>query len=187
MNKNFYLSPNKFSTNISEKLKIKKENNYFKAMKIKIRDAVKKDMLQVHNLIVELAVFEKESDEVDINSKDLETMGFENKTPLFKCFVAEFENKIIGAAIIYNRFSTWKGKTLHLEDLIVTKKMRGKGIGSKLFDNVILYAKKLGAKRISWNVIDWNKNAIDFYENRGAKIIDGWSIVHLSGDNLKNY
>ena len=63
--------------------------------------------------------------------------------------------------------------------------MRGKGIGSKLFDNVILYAKKLGAKRISWNVIDWNKNAIDFYENRGAKIIDGWSIVHLSGDNLK--
>ena len=90
VNKNFYLSPNKFSTNISEKLKIKKENNYFKAMKIKIRDAVKKDMLQVHNLIVELAVFEKESDEVDINSNDLETMGFENKTPLFKCFVAEF-------------------------------------------------------------------------------------------------
>ena len=65
--------------------------------------------------------------------------------------------------------------------------MRGKGIGSKLFDKVILYAKNLGAKRISWNVIDWNKNAIDFYENRGAKIIDGWIIVHLSGDNLKNY
>ena len=98
-------------------------------------------MLQVHNLIVELAVFEKEPEEVDINSKDLETMGFENKTPLFKCFVAEFENKIVGAAIIYNRFSTWKGKTLHLEDLIVTKKMRGKGIGSKLFDKVILYGK----------------------------------------------
>jgi hypothetical protein len=52
---------------------------------------------------------------------------------------------------------------------------------------VILYGKNLGAKRISWNVIDWNKNAIDFYENRGAKIVDGWSIVHLSGDNLKNY
>ena len=65
--------------------------------------------------------------------------------------------------------------------------MRGKGIGSKLFDKVIFYGKKLGDKRISWNVIDWNKNAIDFYENRGAKIVDGWSIVHLSGDNLKNY
>ena len=187
MNKNFYLSPNKFWTNISEKLKIKKENNYFKAMKIKIRDAVKKDMIQVHNLIVELAVFEKEAEEVDISSKDLEIMGFENKTPLFKCFVAEYENEVVGTAIFYNRFSTWKGKTLHLEDLIITKKMRNKGIGSKLFDKVILYGKKLGAKRISWNVIDWNKNAIDFYENRGAKIIDGWSIVHLSGNNLKNY
>ena len=65
--------------------------------------------------------------------------------------------------------------------------MRGKGIGSKLFDKVILYGKKLGVKRISWNVIDWNKDAINFYENRGAKIVDGWSIVHLSGDNLKNY
>ena len=65
--------------------------------------------------------------------------------------------------------------------------MRGKGIGSKLFDKVILYGKNLGAKRISWNVIDWNKNAIDFYDNRGAKIVDVWRIVHLSGDNLKSY
>ena len=156
-------------------------------MKIKIRDAVKEDMLQVHKLIVELAVFEKEPNEVDINSTDLKKMGFENKDPLFKCFVAEFENKIVGAALIYNRFSTWKGRTLHLEDLIVTEKMRGHGIGSKLFDKVILHGKELGAKRISWNVIDWNKNAIEFYKNRGAKIVEGWSIVHLSGKNLENY
>ena len=156
-------------------------------MKIKIRNAVMEDMKQVHNLIVELAIFEKEPDEVEIDERGLQKMGFEYENPLFSCFVAEVDNKIVGAAIIYNRFSTWKGKTLHLEDLVVTKKMRGQGIGSKLFDKVILYGKKLGAKRISWNVIDWNKNAIDFYENRGAKIVDGWSIVHLSGDNLKNY
>ena len=156
-------------------------------MKIKIRDAVKQDMYHVHNLIVELAIFEKEPDEVEITSKDLERMGFENKNSLFKCFVAEFEDNIVGAAIIYNRFSTWKGKTLHLEDLIVTKQMRGHGIGSKLFDKVIFYGKELGAKRISWNVIDWNKNAIKFYKNRGAKIVEGWSIIHLSGDNLENY
>ena len=156
-------------------------------MKIIIRNAAKTDMHQVHNLIVELAIFEKEPNEVEIDDKDLEKMGFEYENPLFHCFVAEAENKIVGAAIIYNRFSTWKGKTLHLEDLIVTKKMRGQGIGSKLFDKVILYGKESGAERISWNVIDWNRNAIEFYENRGAKIVDGWSIVHLSGKNLKNY
>ena len=156
-------------------------------MKILIREALEKDMNEVHKLIVELAIYEKEPNAVEIDVKELKEMGFSKTIPLFKCFVAEVKNTIVGAAIIYNIFSTWKGKTLHLEDLIVTEKMRNKGIGGKLFDKVILYGKKIGAKRISWNVIDWNKNAIDFYENRGAKIIDGWSIVHLSGDNLKNY
>ena len=166
---------------------LEKENNYFKVMKIKIRNSVKEDMKQVHNLIVELAIFEKEPDEVEIDERGLQKMGFEYENPLFHCFVAEVDNKIVGAAIIYNRFSTWKGKTLHLEDLVVTKKMRGQGIGSKLFDKVIFYGKESGAKRISWNVIDWNINAIEFYKNRGAEIVDGWSIIHLSGKNLENY
>ena len=156
-------------------------------MKIKIRNAVKEDMKQVYNLIVELAIFEKEPDEVEIDERGLQKMGFEYENPLFRCFVAEVDNKIVGAAIIYNRFSTWKGKTLHLEDLVVTKKMRGQGIGSKLFDKVIFHGKESGAKRISWNVIDWNINAIEFYKNRGAKIVEGWSIIHLSGKNLENY
>ena len=156
-------------------------------MKILIRDAVENDMSFVHKLIVELAVYEKEPNAVEIGVKELKEMGFSKKTPLFKCFVAEVENTIVGAAIIYNRFSTWKGKTLHLEDLIVTEKMRNKGIGGKLFDKVILYGKKIGAQRISWNVIDWNESAIKFYESKGAEIVEGWSIVHLSDDNLKNY
>ena len=156
-------------------------------MKIKIREATINDMQVVHKLIVELAIYEEEPNEVDINIKDLENMGYVYKNPLFTCFVAEVEKQVVGAAIIYNRFSTWKGKTLHLEDLIVTKKMRGKGIGSRLFDKVISFGKKSGAMRISWNVIDWNKNAIEFYKNRGAKIVEGWSIVHLSGKELINY
>ena len=134
-----------------------------------------------------MAIFEKEHDEVEINEKDLQKMGFEYDNPLFHCFVAEVDNKIVGAAIIYNRFSTWKGKTLHLEDLVVTKKMRGQGIGSKLLDKVILHGKESGSKRISWNVIDWNINAIEFYKNKGAEIVEGWSIIHLSGKNLENY
>ena len=156
-------------------------------MKIIIREASKKDMSSVHALIEELAIFEKEPDAVEIGINDLEKMGFEYESPLFKCFVAETNNDVIGAAIIYHRFSTWKGKTLHLEDLIITEKMRNKGVGSKLFDKVILYGKKIGAQRISWNVIDWNESAIKFYKSKGAKIVEGWSIVHLSDDNLKNY
>ena len=156
-------------------------------MKILIREAQKKDMNSVHKLIVELAIYEKEPDAVEIDVKELTSMGFSSEYPLFKCLIAEVNNTIVGAAIIYNRFSTWKGKTLHLEDLIVTETMRNNGIGSKLFDEVIRYGKKIGAQRISWNVIDWNQSAIKFYENKGAEIVKGWSIVHLSGNNLKNY
>lgn len=156
-------------------------------MKILIREALEKDMNEVHKLIVELAIYEKEPDAVEISAQELKEMGFLKKNPLFKCFVAEVENNVVGAAIIYNRFSTWKGKTLHLEDLIITEKMRNIGIGGKLFDEVILYGKKIGAQRISWNVIDWNESAIKFYESKGAEIVEGWSIVHLSDDNLKNY
>ena len=156
-------------------------------MKILIRDALEKDMNEVHKLIVELAIYEKEPDAVEISAQELKEMGFLKKNPLFKCLVAEVENNVVGAAIIYNRFSTWKGKTLHLEDLIITEKMRNIGIGGELFDKVILYGKKIGAQRISWNVIDWNESAIKFYESKGAEIVEGWSIVHLSDDNLKNY
>jgi len=158
-----------------------------KVMKILIREAQKKDMNSVHKLIVELAVYEKEPDAVEIDIKELANMGFSSTPPLFKCLIAEVNNTIVGAAIIYNRFSTWKGKTLHLEDLIITETMRNNGIGSKLFDEVIRYGKKIGAQRISWNVIDWNQSAIKFYESKGAEIVKGWSIVHLSGNNLKNY
>ena len=158
-----------------------------KVMKILIREAQKKDMNSVHKLIVELAIYEKEPDAVEIDVEELINMGFSSTPPLFKCLIAEVNNTIVGAAIIYNRFSTWKGKTLHLEDLIVTETMRNNGIGSKLFDEVIRYGKKIGAQRISWNVIDWNQSAIKFYESKGAEIVKGWSIVHLSGNNLKNY
>ena len=90
-------------------------------------------------------------------------------------------------AIIYNRYSTWKGKTVHLEDLIVTKNMRNKGIGALLLDKVILFGKQMNVKRISWEVIDWNKKAIKFYERKGAKLISDWNIIHLNNEAIKNY
>ena len=155
-------------------------------MKIIIREAQEKDMNDLINLIIELAEFEKAPKEVEIDSTILINDGF-RKNSYFKCFVAENNNIIIGAAIIYNRYSTWKGRTIHLEDLIVTKKMRTNGIGTLLLNKVVKYAKKLKVKRISWEVIDWNEKAIKFYLDKGAQIKHDWSIVHLDNDALKNY
>ena len=155
-------------------------------MKIIIREAQKSDMPAVISLIKELAEFEKEPDEVEIDSTILVNDGFEENS-YFKCFIAENNECIIGAAIIYNRYSTWKGRTIHLEDLIVTKKMRTNGIGTLLLNKVIKYAKKLKVKRVSWEVIDWNEKAIKFYLDKGAQIKNNWSIVHLDNNALKNY
>ncbi len=155
-------------------------------MDITIRKAKKEDMRRVHELIMELAEYEKLPQEVELIPKDLINDGFGVK-PMFHCFVAEVDSKVEGMAIIYNRYSTWKGKTIHLEDLIVTKNMRNKGIGALLLDKVILFGKEMGVKRISWEVIDWNKKAIKFYERKGAKLINDWSIIHLNKEGIKNY
>ncbi|MDB9712461.1 GNAT family N-acetyltransferase [Flavobacteriaceae bacterium] len=155
-------------------------------MKVVVREAQEKDMLDVIILIKELAEFEKEPSEVEIDSTILINDGFKENS-YFKCFVAENNKNIIGAAIIYNRYSTWKGRTIHLEDLVVTEKMRANGIGSLLLDKVVNYAKELKVKRVSWEVIDWNKKAIKFYLNKGALIKKEWSIVHLDNKGLQNY
>jgi len=155
-------------------------------MDITIRKAKKEDMSRVHELILELAIYEKLPQEVEVNQSDLINDGF-GENPLFHCFVAEVNSKVEGMAIIYNRYSTWKGKTVHLEDLIVTKNMRNKGIGALLLDKVILFGKEMNVKRISWEVIDWNKKAIKFYERKGAKLINDWNIIHLNNEAIKNY
>lgn len=151
-----------------------------------IRQASKNDMPQVLNLIIELAVFEKEADAVEVTIEDLQNDGF-GDTPAFKCFVAEVNDKIEGIALVYNRYSTWKGKTLHLEDLIVSEKMRGSGLGTALLDEVVKYGQSLGVKRINWEVLDWNEPAIIFYEKKGADVKRDWDVVHLNEKGIKNY
>lgn len=155
-------------------------------MNFSIREAVKNDMQRVHELITELAVFEKEPDAVTISADDLKNFGFGND-PKFHCFVAEIDNKIEGIALVYPRFSTWNGHVLHLEDLIVSQQKRGHGLGTKLLDRVIEYAQKLEAKRVSWEVLDWNEAAISFYEKKGAKVMRDWNVVQLSEQGIKNY
>jgi len=155
-------------------------------MKYTIRTARKEDMPQVLDLIRELAIFEKEPDAVIINSDDLVRDGF-GSYPLFHCFVAETEAGIVGMALVYPRYSTWKGKTIHLEDLIVSEKMRGTGLGSALFTEVIRYGHELGVKRIEWNVLDWNEPAIKFYEKNGAKVLRDWDVAQMDEQGIKNY
>ncbi len=151
-----------------------------------IREAVKADMPQVLGLIRELAVFENEAQAVEVTIADLEHDGFGPKK-LFHCFVGESEGAISGIALVYPRYSTWKGPALHLEDLIVTEKMRGSGLGGALLTEVVKYGHKLGVKRINWEVLDWNENAISFYESKGAKVLRDWDVVQLDENGIRNY
>lgn len=155
-------------------------------MSILIRDAVQNDMKQVLKLIKELAKFEKEPNAVILNEEQLVRDGF-SKNPKFKCFVAESNNEIIGLALGYPRYSTWKGVTMHLEDLIVTKSRRGNGVGSLLFSKFINYAHSQRVKRIEWAVLDWNVNAIEFYEKNGAKILSDWRVAQMDEDSIKKF
>ena len=151
-----------------------------------IREARSTDMPRVLELIKELAVFEKEPDAVEVNAAQLEVDGFGSQRS-FHCFVAEVEGKVGGMALVYPRYSTWKGIVLHLEDLIVTESMRGRGLGVALLDRVVQYGAQLGVKRISWEVLDWNTPAIDFYKNKGARMLRDWDVVHLDEQGIDNY
>ena len=151
-----------------------------------IRKATKKDMQSVLELIQELAIFEKEPDAVVVTVDDLVRDGF-SENPLFQCFVAEEENNITGMALFYYRYSTWKGKTIHLEDLIVKESKRGTGAGFALYKEIIKQGKAENVRRIEWNVLDWNTAAIDFYEKSGAKILEDWRVVHMDETGIINF
>ncbi|WP_370102153.1 GNAT family N-acetyltransferase [Xanthomarina gelatinilytica] len=155
-------------------------------MKISVRKAKKEDMAAVLKLIKELAVFEKEPDAVEISVADLQRDGFKEQ-PEFECFVSEVAEKIQGIALVYKRYSTWKGPVLHLEDLIVSQNMRGHNIGTLLLNEVVRYGNHLGVKRISWEVLDWNEPAIAFYEKKGANVMRDWDVVHLNEKGIKAY
>ena len=155
-------------------------------MSFTIREGEKEDMSAVLNLIKELAYFEKEADAVEVTVNDLEKDGF-GESPLFKLFVAEIDAKIVGIALFYPRYSTWKGPTIHLEDLIVTESKRGLKIGSSLYKKVIEYGYNIGVKRIEWNVLDWNNPAIDFYESTGAKVLRDWDTAQIDRISMKKY
>ena len=132
-------------------------------MNAAIREARLADCSRILELINELAVYERAPEEVTVTLAEFEDAGF-GKKPVWKAFVAELDGKIVGFALYYIRYSTWKGCRLYLEDFLVTEACRGLGIGKLLFDKIILEAKEMGFNGMTWQVLDWNEPALNFYK-----------------------
>ena len=151
-----------------------------------IRKGTENDMPAVLGLIKELAVFEKEPEAVVVTVDELLRDGFGNN-PLFHTFVAERDGEVIGMALFYYRYSTWKGKTIHLEDLIVKEEFRGTGAGSALYREVIQFAAIEKVRRVEWVVLDWNTPAIKFYEKSGAEVLSDWRTVQMDEKGMTQF
>lgn len=151
---------------------------------IQIRRAAKSDMPSVLGLVKELAEYERAADEVTVTAEDYIRDGF-GERPLFGCFVAERDGKIIGIALYYWRYSTWKGKRLYLEDIVVNEKERGKGIGKLLFDRIMQEALDQNCSGMLWQVLDWNEPAIRFYKKYNAAISDEWLNGSLDAKQIR--
>lgn len=138
-----------------------------------VRLAERKDCPRLLELIKELADYEQSSHEVKITVQEFEDAGF-GHDPVWKAFVAEADGTIQGLALFYIRYSTWTGRHMYLEDLLVTEKMRGKGIGKLLFDQLIVEAEKKACNGITFQVLSWNEPALKFYRQYGAQFEDKW-------------
>lgn len=147
-------------------------------MNFTIRKGTKADIESAYNLIIELAIFEKEENQVTNTIEKMLEDGF-GENPVYGFYVAENEGIIVGMAVYYFRYSTWKGKRLFLEDLIVTASMRGQGLGELLLKEIISEAKKSNCTGLMWQVLDWNEPAINFYNKFDVRYDKGWYNVHL--------
>ncbi len=155
-------------------------------MNFLIRKGVKSDLPQVLKLIKELAAYENAPFEVTVTIEEMELDGF-SENPVFKFFVAEGDGIIVGVSLYYIKYSTWKGKCVFLEDIIVTEQFRQYGIGKKLFEAVVKISKKLKVQRLEWQVLNWNEPAIKFYKKVNSHFDSEWINCKLSWEQLQNY
>ena len=155
-------------------------------MNAAIREAKLADCSRILELINELAVYERAPEEVTVTLAEFEDAGFGQK-PVWKAFIAELDETIVGFALYYVRYSTWKGCRLYLEDFIVTDSHRGKGIGKQLFDTIVLEAHQKGFNGMTWQVLDWNEPALNFYKKYEAGVEAGWLNGSLSKQQLASY
>jgi GNAT superfamily N-acetyltransferase len=152
-------------------------------MEIKLREGIKEDIPAIFALINELALYEKAPEEVITTVEQMEEDGF-GENPIYKFIVAELNNEIVGMALYYWKYSTWKGKGIYLDDIIVTEKHRRKGIGKLLMDEIIKIAAREKANKLEWQVLDWNEPAINFYKKYNVKFDGEWINCKLTEDQL---
>lgn len=151
-----------------------------------VREAQESDVAGILQLIRELAIYENAGDEVSIDEETLLRDGFSEKKS-YSALVAEANGEIIGMALYYPRYSTWKGKTLYLEDLVVAEAHRRMGVGKVLFLRLAQIAAEEEAARLEWQVLEWNEPAIAFYEQLDTAFDKEWVNCRLTGDQLKQY
>lgn len=149
-----------------------------------IRPGKKEDLPRVLELIKELAEYERALHEVTNTVQRLEADGF-GPQPLYGFYVAETDQGIVGLSLYYWRYSTWKGKRLYLEDIVVTQAERGKGIGQQLFDRTVRHALDENASGMMWQVLNWNEPAISFYKKYGSKFDGEWVNVTLEREQME--
>ncbi len=150
---------------------------------LKIREGQESDLPEIRKLVVELAVYEKEPDAVQTTVESMAADGF-GERPVFGCIVALWNETVVGVSIHYDRYSTWRGRCLYLEDLIVTQSHRGKGIGKALFERTVRKACDDGYYGMSWQVLDWNEPAIGFYQSFQTQFDEQWINCQLSREQL---
>jgi GNAT superfamily N-acetyltransferase len=155
-------------------------------MNIVLRKAKKRDIPVILELIQELATYERAPHEVTVTPEELEEDCF-GEHAIWEAILAEFNGKIIGMALYFYSYSTWKGKCIYLEDIIVTEKFRGNQIGKRLFEAVILKCKETGAKRMQWQVLDWNEPAINFYKKYDALIDPTWLTCRFTQEQIQQF
>lgn len=155
-------------------------------MNISLRKASSHDLPAVLGLIQELATYERAPQEVTVTLEELERDGF-GPQPIFEIILAEQGNELAGMAFFYTAYSTWKGKCVYLEDIIVPEALRGKGIGRLLFNAVVLRAKEMQAKRLMWQVLDWNETAINFYKKYDALLDPTWVNGRLTMEQIRDF
>ncbi|MCU0357041.1 MAG: GNAT family N-acetyltransferase [Cyclobacteriaceae bacterium] len=154
--------------------------------KVTIRTGTREDLPRVLELIKELAEYERASHEVINTVALMEKDGF-GPNPIYGLFVAETARGIMGISIYYWRYSTWKGKRLYLEDIVVTEKERGKGMGKLLFERTMQHALDENCSGMMWQVLEWNEPAINFYKKYGTKLDDEWVNGTLEADQIRAY
>jgi GNAT superfamily N-acetyltransferase len=151
---------------------------------VSIRQGKREDLPRVIELIRELAEYERAPNEVTNTVARMEIDGF-GPNPVYGFFVAESENRIVGLSLYYWRYSTWKGRRLYLEDIIVTESERGQGIGKLLFDKTMQKAIDENCTGMMWQVLEWNKPAINFYKKYGAKLDNDWTNCNIEAHQIR--